>query len=521
MMLRIVSNFEKRAAALLPYATIFLAAAASRLVVAYLFFGSVDIVNDTVDSASMLDGPILSAHVPYLPRIHLLLWLGGQLAAHTGLPVAFCYKVFPCLFDSLIAVLIALRPGDRNAGRRLGYLYALAPVPVIIAALHGQWDGVFLYFLILSIFLLRLGTRSSDIFAGVAFVLSVIAKPVAVPLLIFLFPAPWLLFGRRHDRDARRQTVTLLAAMAATTVAYLFLLLAMDTRLGIAEVRFIVSYAQHGVQLMGFPMFNNVPRSIGIASLALLLPAYWSGRLSREGAILLFFAFVLGVCGSAPQYLTWIVPFAILSFDLAFAALYNFVCAITLLLYYQAPGTLGRNVENLGTYAPLRRFAWLAPSMTNLSEKSQIVFYSGDVIIPLIAIAFFAIVLLQILRRRRPIVGTTPVTPIQRSAACVPLLLVALLLGAGCVWAKLQPPITGHEFSRRIRGRIDAEYWCVRLVESNPHNPKAPVWVMPSYADPAIAARAVNAFTIGIGWTFLWTIVASAMAIRMRETASR
>jgi hypothetical protein len=44
--------------------------------------------------------------------------------------------------------------------------------------------------------------------------------------------------------------------------------------------------------------------------------------------------------------------------------------------------------------------------------------------------------------------------------------------------------------------------------------------VMPSYVDPAIAARPVNAFTIGIGCTLLWTIAASAMAIRMRETAS-
>jgi hypothetical protein len=519
MMLGILPTSEKRAA-LLPYATIFIAAAASRLVIAYLFLGSVDIVNDTVDSARMLDGSLLSAHVPYLPGVHLLLWLGGQLAVRSDLPVAFCYKVFPCLFDSLIAVLIAAGPGDRIRARRLGYLYAFAPVPVIVSALHGQWDGVFLYFLILSVFLLRLGTRSGDMFAGVAFVLSVIAKPVGVPLLLFLFPAPWLLFGQRRDRDARMRTVTLIAAMAAATAAYLLLLLAMDTRLGIAEVRFIAGYAQHGVQLMGFPMFNDVPRSIGLGSLALLLPAYWSGRLSRERAMLLFFAFVLGLCGSAPQYLMWIVPFAILSFDLAFAALYNFVCAITLLLYYQAPGALGRNLENLGTYAPLRPFTWLAPSMTSLSEKSQIVFYSGDVIIPLIAIAFFAVIVLQILRRPPRSAGTTPVTPIQRRAAYVPLLVVAMLLGAGCVWAKLQPSITGHEFTRQIRGRIENEYWCVRFVEINPHNPKAPVWVMPSYVDPAIAARPVNAFTIGIAWTLLWTIAASAMAIRMHETAS-
>jgi hypothetical protein len=518
MMLGIVPTSEKRAA-LLPYVTIFIVAAASRLIVAYLFFGSVDIVNDTVDSARILNGSMLSAHVPYLPGIHLLLWLGGQLAVRTTLPVAFCYKVFPCLFDSVIAVLIALWPGERTRARRLGYLYAFAPVPVIISALHGQWDGVFLYFLILSIFLLRIGTRRADALAGAAFVLSVIVKPVAVPLILFLFPAPWLLFGRRSEGDARARAVTLIAAMAATTAAYLLLLLAMGTRLGITELRLIFSYAQHGVQLMGFRMFYGVPRAIGLTCLLALLPAYWWGRVSRERAILLFFAFVIGLCGSAAQYLTWIVPFAIVSADLAFAALYNFVCAITLLLYYQAPGVQGYNLENLDAYLPLRHFAWLAPSMTNLSEKSEIVFYSGDVIVPSIAIAFFAFALLHIARARTAVV-TQPVAPPQRRAAGFSLLTVILLLGAGCVWASSQPPITGDQLTQRIRARVEANYWCVRFQESNPRNPPAPIWVLPSYTDPFIAARPVNAFTIGIGWTLLWTAAASMMAMRTREAAA-
>jgi hypothetical protein len=167
----------------------------------------------------------------------------------------------------------------------------------------------------------------------------------------------------------------------------------------------------------------------------------------------------------------------------------------------------------------LRRFAWLAPPMTSLSEKSLIVFYSGDVIIPLIAIAFFAIAMLQIVRRPPALVETAPVAAVEFRAAWAALVVVALHLGAGCVWARLGPAMTGDEFTRRIRGRIESEYWCVRFVAINPHNPKAPVWVMPSYAGPAVAARPINAFTIGIGWTFIWTVAASAMALRMRETA--
>ena len=511
---------ESTGHALFSYGTIFVVAASARLLVAYLFFGSVDIVNDTVDSARLLDGSLFSARVPYLPGVHLLLWLGGQLAVRSSLPVAFCYKLFPCLFDSLIAVLVALWSADRARSLRLGYLYAFAPVPIIVVALHGQWDSVFLYFLILAIFLLRIGTRLGDVLAGVAFVFSVIAKPVAAPLLLFLFPAPRLLFGRQTDRDARIRTATLLAAMGATTGAYLLLLAAMHSPLGIAQVREIFSYAQHGVQLMGFRLFSDLglPRSIGLVSLAALLPAYWGGRLSRERAVLLFFAFVMGVCGSAPQYLVWIVPFAMVCGEIAFAAIYNLLCAAVLLLYYQTPGTYGRNIENLAAYAPLRHFAWLAPSLANVSAKTQIVFYGGDVIIPLAALAFFIVAMFRVARTVRPFdVPSQPVMPLHRRAAGVSLLAVAVLLSAGCLWAKPGPRITGAQLMRQIRSRIDAEYWCVRFKEVNPFNRDAALWVLPSFVDPSLAARPLNAFTIGAGWTLIWTAGAALMATRMRK----
>jgi hypothetical protein len=501
--------------ALLLYGTVFVVAAASRLLIASLFFGSVDIVNDTVDSARMLDGNLFSARVPYLPGIHLLLWIGGQLAARTGLPVALCFKLFPCLFDSLIAVMIALWSPDRARSLRLGFLYAFVPVPVIVVALHGQWDSIFLYFLVLSVFLLRLGTKSGDFLAGVAFVLSVIVKPVGAPLLPFLFPAPWLLLGR-----ARTRTVMLIVAMGTTTAAYLLLLAAMHAPLGRAEIHYIVSYAQHGVQLMGCRLFSDLgySRSIGLFSYVVLLPAYWWGRLSREQTILLFFAFVLGVCGSAPQYLSWIVPFAFVCEEIAFSSLYNFLCGIVLLLYYQTPGTDGRNIENLATYAPLRRFASLAPSMTNLVEKYLFVFYGGDVIVPLVVIAFFIVAMFRIARSiRLPVAPSQPVSPIQRRAAGIALLVVALLLGGFCVWARQQQPMTGGELTRRIRAHIDTEYWCVRYREVNPLNPEAPVWVLPSFVDHDIVARPVNAFTIGVGWVLVWTAAASGMAMRTRS----
>lgn len=482
---------------------IFIAAAAARLVVAWLFLGSVDIVNDTLDSARLADGDLLSPHVPYLPGIHLLLWLGGNLAARTGLPVAFCYKLFPCLFDSLIAVVCGL------ASPRRGWIYALAPVPIIVMGLHGQWDGVFLYFLILSLFLLRLGTRAGDALAGVAFVLSVIAKPVSAPLLPFLFPAPWLWRGNE------RRVLTLIGAMAGTTGAYLLFLAAMHSPLGGDEVLGIFAYAQHGVQLMGLRMISDFdpPRTIGLLSLLILLPAHWTGRLTAERAILLFFAFTLGFCGSAPQYLCWIVPFAILAGDLRFAAIYNFLCATVLLLYYHNPGIGGRNIENLGTYAPLRAFRSLAPSLTNLPEKFFVVFYGGNLIIPLLAIGFFTLVLLRVFRRDAPRVAETIPTPDHRRAIAATLLLVAIALGGLCLWARLQSPLTGAELTQRIRARIDVDYWAVRFAESNPLNPEAPVWVLPSFVGP-LPARAMNAFTIGMTWTLLWTAAAYALARR-------
>src|SRR5256885_8878385 len=62
-----VTGVQTCALPIFPYAAIFVVAAAARLIVAYLFFGSVDIVNDTMDSARLLDRSLFSARVPYLP----------------------------------------------------------------------------------------------------------------------------------------------------------------------------------------------------------------------------------------------------------------------------------------------------------------------------------------------------------------------------------------------------------------------------------------------------------------------
>ena len=85
---------------------VFAVAAAVRLSLSALFFGSVDIANDIRDAGKIFQGlgPYLA--VPYFPGVQLFLWIGGLLIFHTAIPVGLTFKLFPSLFDAATAVLI-------------------------------------------------------------------------------------------------------------------------------------------------------------------------------------------------------------------------------------------------------------------------------------------------------------------------------------------------------------------------------------------------------------------------------
>ena len=69
-----------------------------------VFFGSIDVTNSVINSQRLFNSQ--EVYMPYFPIVPILIWLGGVLNVHTQLPVAFCFKLVPILFDVLLAMLL-------------------------------------------------------------------------------------------------------------------------------------------------------------------------------------------------------------------------------------------------------------------------------------------------------------------------------------------------------------------------------------------------------------------------------
>src|SRR5205085_2426085 len=93
--------------------------------------------------------------LPYFRGIELWVWIGSVLAYYTPLAASFPYKLLPVVCDALIALILFDCEKDDRVALRNGLLYAIAPIPFIVAAMIFQWDSVWIYFLIVAIVMLR------------------------------------------------------------------------------------------------------------------------------------------------------------------------------------------------------------------------------------------------------------------------------------------------------------------------------------------------------------------------------
>jgi len=469
---------------------VFPVALAVRLTVAYAFFGSVDLTNSITDSASLIFGvPASGLGMPHLPGVHLLMWTAGILAFHTALPLAFVFKAAGCLFDAVIAALLA-----EGRDRRAGWLYAFAPVPILIFAVHGQWDSVCFAFLIASLLMLRRSGAWAGAGAGFLFVLAAIAKPVAVPFAPLLFE--------------RRRLAAILGGMAACVVLWAAVLWAIEDPLSVRMFDHVVRYARGGVTYFGAPFALGIEqnRLLVLLPMLVLLPLYAWKKIEREDAILLFYAFTLGTCGLSAQYLVWLVPFILLRGHDRFAALYSLVAGAFLITFYVSPfgGFLGYNFENLAAFAPLRSVAWLTPRVTNVRVRLEIVRALGDWVIPAICLGFLVWYLW-----RRPAMGAVGA---GRRGSLLALGAAIAIVAFATASAMRLPRPPESAFERRIQEKTNA-YVVERY--RPPVEALRDAWVIPLQ----VPAHPLAATRLAWAWVAAWCLVAALPARRVTAAA--
>ena len=185
----VYSSAEPNRAAGYERALILVVALVLRVSLGLVFYGSTDLSNGITASAELFKGRPMPP-VPYYPILNAIVWLQGVLSVHTPLPVAFCQKLVPIIFDSLIALLIydSLARRRPSAAFPAAMLCATSPVTLIVTCFHGQWEAICMFFLALSLNLVSGDSqgRATRLTAGACFTLSFLVKPfttICFPLL--------------------------------------------------------------------------------------------------------------------------------------------------------------------------------------------------------------------------------------------------------------------------------------------------------------------------------------------------
>jgi hypothetical protein len=457
---------------------VFGVALAVRCVVAFFFLGTVDVTNAIGDAEDLIGGLRPSAiEAPYLPGVQLPIWTAGILGFHSVLPFSFLFKFPGCLFDAVIAAIIA-----DVRGRRVGLLYAFAPVPILIFGIHGQWDSLSLAPFILGMLLLRREGKGAAAGAGALAVLSVVAKPITVPFLVFFVE--------------RRRIVPLIAGGVAALAVYLGVMWTIGDPLSLGTLDRIMQYASGGVTYLGLPFGLGIPanRLLMLVPLLVLVPLYATGRIAREEAVTIAYAFVLGTSGLSAQYLAWLLPFLLLRGYERFAALYGLLAGAYLAVFYGSIGHDGVNWMNMIAFAAWRPAAWLTPAVSHVLAKVYVVVALGHYQVPIACLVF---AILQCRAGFRPS-GRAEARP---AFSTVPL-AVAFIVILGLFVAALQLPRPAKEaFHQRAEERI-REYTVTKVIR-----PQAG-WLI-EFQKP----KAIDALTIAYAWIAAWTVIAARGAI--------
>lgn len=176
---------------------IFSVALLARTILGYIFYGSIDVgafisINSHTFNGTLVQHPFTIWCA--FPTIPFYLWLSGLLAIKTQLPIAFCFKAIPILFDSLLAVLVYdfVQKVSPQRALQSGLLYALCPVALMITCIHGQWDALPILFFLLSLFVRDFYPDSFKKYFlyGALFAFSFLLKPISLIFILFFF-IPW------------------------------------------------------------------------------------------------------------------------------------------------------------------------------------------------------------------------------------------------------------------------------------------------------------------------------------------
>ena len=295
-----------------------------RAIPAALAFGTSDVL--AWDQLARL---FLAGDNFYATQLHNwpVLWIYFTAAAEafhdsTGLPFSFLVKLPPIAADAAIAMLL------RRQSPKIGLLYALNPVAILITGYHGQFDSMMLAPTVLAWCLWEAWTGPRRLYGtALALGLGIWFKPVPLVLLPIFLP-------RLKNHLERAVFVVLAFAPAAIGTLPYFLRWPEDVaanflgysswfgQWGYPVLWMLVEYVARGTVPWWMPDPEHVSSVLHFMYLAgrfVLLAAlgftwWWIHRQRTSvlfGVVATFVAFYTATVGFGVQYLLWVLPFAL------------------------------------------------------------------------------------------------------------------------------------------------------------------------------------------------------------------
>jgi dolichyl-phosphate-mannose-protein mannosyltransferase len=153
----------------------------------------------------------------YPPFNVYIFWAFGSLANAIGLNMAAMVKVVPNIFDLATATLIYFfvrKQASFKVALVSTALYAFNPAVIYNAAVWGQFDAVYTFFLVLS---LMLALKSKPAPSAVVFALGLLTKPQGIALLPLV---TLLIFKKSGVKNLLYSVVAFVATVFAVVLPF-------------------------------------------------------------------------------------------------------------------------------------------------------------------------------------------------------------------------------------------------------------------------------------------------------------
>ena len=294
--------------------------AALRIILAFSFYGGADATGgasffDFIYSG--YDAYSVRSPWPYLPFTNAYAWLWGHLAELFNINVNLAYRLSCVVYDVGIGIVVyqyARRYIPKKAIHSL-WLYMINPVTIFIVSLLGFTDSSTIFFLLLACYFTDLfKDKNSIVLSAISLAISISIKPftfIFIPFFILRSSKRWLYFAIFVITCLIFNSYYILGS-SFDDILYLSKLIVVKTLVGsqVGTVGIAPILYQLGPTLGKASLFVGI---FGMACIIVIYIIFFNKLKSVEFCFIIFLITLIFNNHIQPQYLLWIVPFAIIT----------------------------------------------------------------------------------------------------------------------------------------------------------------------------------------------------------------